>query len=80
MYFGKPLKLRGEGKGYAILAQTYLCHTSFEIKVRTQRHIQSPPGHKSSKPTEIYTHITNSGFESIVRPRDTLRKNYILAK
>ncbi|WP_239023019.1 tyrosine-type recombinase/integrase [Pontibacter mangrovi] len=36
------------------------------------RYIQSLLGHKSSKTTEIYTHITSHGLESIVSPLDNL--------
>ncbi|RIJ43178.1 integrase [Pontibacter oryzae] len=36
------------------------------------RYIQSLLGHKSSKTTEIYTHITSHGLESIISPLDNL--------
>jgi len=36
------------------------------------RYIQSLPGHSSSKTTEIYTHITNKGFDQIKNPLDSL--------
>ena len=36
------------------------------------RYIQSLLGHRSSKTTEIYTHITSHGLESIVSPLDNL--------
>ncbi|MBP6284615.1 MAG: tyrosine-type recombinase/integrase [Paludibacteraceae bacterium] len=36
------------------------------------RYIQSLLGHSSSKTTEIYTHITNKGFEKIKNPLDKL--------
>ncbi|MFD2515397.1 tyrosine-type recombinase/integrase [Pontibacter locisalis] len=44
------------------------------------RYIQSLVGHKSSKTTEIYTHITSHGLESIVSPLDNLQIVPILAK
>lgn len=36
------------------------------------RYIQSLLGHSSSKTTEIYTHITNKGFDQIKNPLDKL--------
>lgn len=36
------------------------------------RYIQSLLGHQSSKTTEIYTHITTKGFETIKNPLDKL--------
>lgn len=36
------------------------------------RYIQALLGHKSSKTTEIYTHITSHGLENIVSPLDNL--------
>jgi site-specific recombinase XerD len=36
------------------------------------RYIQSLMGHESSKTTEIYTHITNKGFDQIQNPMDKL--------
>lgn len=36
------------------------------------RYIQSLLGHESSKTTEIYTHITNSGFDQLRSPLDEL--------
>ncbi|RNI25038.1 integrase [Rufibacter latericius] len=36
------------------------------------RYIQALLGHRSSKTTEIYTHITNHGLEGIVSPLDNL--------
>jgi site-specific recombinase XerD len=29
------------------------------------RYIQSMPGHEGSRTTEIYTHVTNNGFDQI---------------
>jgi site-specific recombinase XerD len=36
------------------------------------RYIQSLLGHESSKTTEIYTHVTNKGFDQIINPLDKL--------
>ncbi len=36
------------------------------------RYIQNLLGHSSSKTTEIYTHITNKGFDQISNPLDKL--------
>ena len=36
------------------------------------RYIQNLLGHDSSKTTEIYTHITNKGFDQIKSPLDNL--------
>ncbi|MCF7859568.1 MAG: hypothetical protein K9N07_09665 [Candidatus Cloacimonetes bacterium] len=36
------------------------------------RHFQKLFGHKSSKTTEIYTHITKKGIRKITSPLDTL--------
>jgi integrase/recombinase XerD len=36
------------------------------------RYIQNLLGHSSSKTTEIYTHITNKGFDQIINPLDKL--------
>ena len=36
------------------------------------RYIQTLLGHSSSKTTEIYTHITNKGFDQIKNPLDKL--------
>jgi len=36
------------------------------------RYIQNLWGHSSSKTTEIYTHITNKGFDQIINPLDKL--------
>ena len=36
------------------------------------RYIQNLLGHSSSKTTEIYTHITNKGFDQIKNPLDKL--------
>ena len=36
------------------------------------RYIQSLLGHSNSKTTEIYTHITNKGFDQIKNPLDKL--------
>lgn len=36
------------------------------------RYIQALLGHESSKTTEIYTHVTNKGFDQIVNPMDKL--------
>ena len=47
----------------------------FEGENRTDlRYIQSLLGHSSSKTTEIYTHITNKGFDKIVNPLDKLEE------
>jgi site-specific recombinase XerD len=36
------------------------------------RYIQTLLGHESSKTTEVYTHVTTTGFEQIVNPLDKL--------
>jgi site-specific recombinase XerD len=36
------------------------------------RYIQSLLGHSSSKTTEVYTHVTTKGFESLKSPIDNL--------
>ncbi len=36
------------------------------------RYIQNLLGHESSKTTEIYTHITNEGFDNINNPMDNM--------
>jgi site-specific recombinase XerD len=38
------------------------------------RYIQEIPGHKSSKTTEIYTHISRASIASIKSPLDTILK------
>jgi len=38
------------------------------------RYIQELLGHKSSKTTEIYTHVSNKSLSSITSPLDNLNK------
>jgi len=44
------------------------------------RHIQSLLGHKSSRTTERYTHVTKKGFEQLISPLDYLFSDKILAE
>lgn len=46
---------------------THLLETGTDL-----RYIQSLLGHQNSKTTEIYTHITNKGFDQIKNPLDRL--------
>ena len=39
------------------------------------RYIQELLGHKNSKTTEIYTHVTNKDLRKIRSPLDTIMKN-----
>ena len=44
------------------------------------RYIQTLLGHRNSKTTEIYTHVTTHALDKIVSPLDNLQFSYILAE
>jgi len=60
---GKPVTLHWLRHSYA----THLLESGTDL-----RYIQELPGHKSSKTTEIYTHITTKSIQKIRSPFDDL--------
>jgi integrase/recombinase XerD len=60
---GKPVSLHWLRHSYA----THLLESGTDL-----RYIQELLGHKSSKTTEIYTHISTKSIQNIVSPFDTL--------
>ncbi len=59
----KPVTLHWLRHSYA----THLLESGTDL-----RYIQELLGHKSSKTTEIYTHVTNNGLKNIKSPFDEL--------
>ena len=56
---------------YVALVEIFIRYTSFEIGTDL-RYIQELLGHKSSKTTEIYTHVTEKSLQKIKSPFDDL--------
>jgi len=62
---GKPVTLHWLSHSYA----THLLESGTDL-----RYIQELLGHKSSKTTEIYTHVTTKRIQKIRSPFDDLEK------
>lgn len=70
--FHKAIKKVGITKKVSIHSLRHSFATHLLENGTDLRYIQSLLGHSSSKTTEIYTHITNKGFDQIKNPLDKL--------
>ncbi len=70
--FHKAIKKVGITKKVSIHSLRHSFATHLLENGTDLRYIQSILGHSSSKTTEIYTHITNKGFDQIKNPLDKL--------